>query len=209
MTSLSPGAILGAMRYHLDAAKLKGLIARRGYAHLTAFAKAHGFNRATLHHYLRGKGGPLAEGYYAICEALKVDPIELLSAGAEEETGGLAEIMPIAAALCAADRGIAVGLLGSRAKGRQRRYSDWDLGITRGQRPLGGVEFLRLKRTVDDAVDALPREVDFINLDAAPEWFLLGVDYEPTFLAGDSNSWAYFLGVLDGAKRGKEARARA
>lgn len=188
-----------AMRYHVDSAKLKQLIACRGYAHLTEFAKAHGFNRATLHHYLKGQGGPLAESYYAICEALQADPIALLSPIAEGGVDGVSEIMPVVKALCAADAAIAVGLLGSRSKGKQRRYSDWDLGITRGRRPLGGVEFLRLKRTVDGAVDALPRDVDFIHLDAAPEWFLRGIDGEPIFLAGDSHAWAYFLGVLHGA----------
>lgn len=197
--------IIRVMRYQMDAEKLKELLAQRGYAHLTEFARAHGFNRATLHHYIKGQGGPLAESYYAICKALNVDPIGLLSPVAEEGIGDVAEIIPIVMSLCAVDKEIAVGLMGSRAKGKQRRYSDWDLGITRGRRPLGGVEFLRLKRTVDDAVDALPREVDFVNLDAAPQWFLHGIDYEPVFLAGDSNAWAYFLGVLHGAKRGKEA----
>jgi predicted nucleotidyltransferase len=192
------------MRYSIDSARFKDLIAKRGYACLTEFAKAHGFNRATLHHYMKGQGGPLAESYYALCEALQADPVDLLSPMAEGEIDGASEIMPIVKALCAVDRGIAVGLFGSRAKGRPRKYSDWDLGIARGRRPLGGVEFLRLKRTVDDAVDALPREVDFINLDVAPEWFLRGIDDEPIFLAGDSNAWAYFLGVLHGAKRRKE-----
>ncbi|MBI2341964.1 MAG: hypothetical protein HYU98_04450, partial [Deltaproteobacteria bacterium] len=66
-----------------------------------------------------------------------------------------------------------------------------------------GEAFLKLKRTVAEEVDKLPREVDFVNLDVAPAWFLLGIDYEPIFLAGNSNSWSYFMGVLYGTKKGK------
>lgn len=191
------------MRYHLDAEKLKCLILNHGYAHLTEFAKAHGFNRATIHHFLKGQG-PFSEAYYAICDALQVDPVSLLSPVLESKLEQLSEILPIAKALAVHDKEIAVGLLGSRAKGKGRQYSDWDIGITRGRRPLSGVEFFRVKRSVDNLVDVLPRSIDFVNLDAAPEWFLRGIDYEPVYLAGDSSAWAYFLGVLHGTKKGKQ-----
>ncbi|MFA4874577.1 MAG: nucleotidyltransferase domain-containing protein [bacterium] len=191
------------MRYHVDADKLKHLVLSRGYGHLTEFAKAHGFNRATIHHFLKGQG-PFSEAYYAICDALNADPISLLSAVSESQVEHLSEIMPIARKLLTFDKEIAVGLLGSRAKGKGRRYSDWDLGITRGRHPLSGVEFLRVKRSVDDLVEELPRGVDFVNLDAAPEWFLHGIDYEPMYLAGDTSAWSYFLGVLHGSKKGKQ-----
>ena len=188
------------VRYHVDSEKLSHLIAQRGYAHLTEFARAHGFNRATMHHYFKGQG-PISESYYAICDALQVDPISLLLPVAEEKIDDLLEIMSVVKKLCASDDDIAVGLLGSRAMGRHRKYSDWDLGLTGGRRALSGLEFLRLKRTVDDEVDGLPREVDFVNLDAAPEWFLQGIDYEPVFIAGNMNAWTYFLGVLHGSKK--------
>ncbi|MFH1830882.1 MAG: nucleotidyltransferase domain-containing protein [Pseudomonadota bacterium] len=190
------------MRYHLDNQKLKRLVLSHGYAHLTEFARAHGFNRATLNHFIKGKG-PFSEAFYAICEALNADPLSLLTPVPESKFEELSEIMPIAGKLALFDNEIAVGLLGSRAKGKGRKYSDWDVGITRGRRPLGGVEFFRVKRIVEDIVDALPRHVDFINLDAAPEWFLHDIDYEPMYLVGDQSTWAYFLGVLHGTKRRK------
>jgi predicted nucleotidyltransferase len=191
------------MRYHVDAAKLKRIVTQRGFAHVTEFAKAHGFNRATINNYLRGKGGPFSEAYYVICDALQVDPMSILSPISAQQEDEVDEIMPIVKKLCASDNEIAVGLLGSRAKGNSRKYSDWDLCMTRGGRALTGEEFLKLKRTVDEDVDRLPREVDFVNLDAAPAWFLLGISYEPVFLGGSSNSWSYFTGVLHGAKKGK------
>jgi len=198
---------MGAMfRYHIDSAKLRQIVVQRGYAHVTEFAKLHGFNRATINNYLKGQGGPFSEVYYVICDALQIDPLSILSPLQAGQTVDADEVMPIVKKICAFDKDIAVGLLGSRAKGSGRKYSDWDLCITRGARTLTGGEFLRSKRSVDDEVDKLPREVDIINLDAAPEWFLVGLDYEPVFLAGNSNSWSYFMGVLYGTKKRKEDR---
>lgn len=189
------------MRYHLNTSKLKEIIAQLGYANISDFARANSLNRATLHHYIKGEGGPLAEGYYSICEALNTDPIALLTPVEPPLVDEAGRIMPIVNKLAATDKEIALCLLGSRAKGKGKKYSDWDIGITHGRKTISGVDFLRLKRNVDADVDKLPWEVDFINLDAAPEWFLLGIDYEPIFLAGNSNSWAFFLGVLYGAKK--------
>lgn len=169
---------------------------------MTEFAKAHGFNRATINNYLKGQG-PFSETYYIICDTLQIDPLSILSPFSAKKTNDVEEIMPIVKKLCLVDNEIAVGLLGSRAKGNYRKYSDWDLCITKGGHALTGEEFLKLKRTVDEEVDKLPREVDFVNLDVAPAWFLLGIDYEPIFLAGNSNSWSYFMGVLYGTKKGK------
>jgi len=191
-------------RYHVDSAKLKEVVTRRGYEHVTEFAKAHGFNRATINNYLKGEGGPFSETYYIICDSLQIDPLSILSPFKPDKTAGADEIMPIVKNLYSFDRNIAVGLLGSRAKGTGRKYSDWDLCITRGPNLLAGEEFLKLKRSVDDEVDKLPREVDIVNLDAAPDWFLMGIDYEPVFLGGNSNAWSYFMGVLYGAKKRKE-----
>ena len=190
------------MRYAVEASKFRQIVARRGYGHVTGFAKAHGLNRATINNYLKGIG-PFSETYYVICDALQVDPLSILAPSSSGRVDNIEEIMPIVRELCLADDEIAVGLLGSRARGSERKYSDWDLCITRGVRALTGEQFLKLKRTVDDDVDRLPREVDFVNLDAAPEWFLMEIDYEPVFLGGNSNSWSYFTGVLHGTKKGK------
>jgi predicted nucleotidyltransferase len=192
------------LRYHLDADKLKRLIAQRGYAHLTAFARAHGFNRATIHHFVKGDG-PLSPVFYALCDTLQADPISLLTPMTGSEVPEASEVMPIVQALIATDKELAVGLLGSRAKRKARAYSDWDVGITRGRRALAGVEFFRIKRVAGDLTDALPRSVDFINLDQAPQWFLSRIDYEPVYLGGDPSAWAYFLGVLHGTKRAKQS----
>jgi len=190
------------IRYHIDAEKLRRIVTQRGYAHVTDFARSHGFNRSTMNNYLKGRG-PFSETYYGICDTLQIDPLSILLPSPAAPMADMDEIMPVVKKLCSFDKEIAVGLLGSRARGKNRKYSDWDLCVTRGTRILTGEEFLRLKRTVDGEVDRLPREVDFVNLDAAPEWFMLDLNYEPVFLAGSSNAWSYFMGVLCGAKKGR------
>lgn len=192
-------------RYHIDPAKLRQVVAQRGYTHVTEFAKLHGFNRATINNYLKGHGGPFSETYYVICNALQIDPLSILSLLPAKPVVDVDEVMPVIKKLCSFDQNIAVGLLGSRAKGIGRKYSDWDLCITSGPAVLAGEEFLKLKRSVDGEVDKLPREVDIINLDAAPEWFLTALDYKPVFLAGNLNAWSYFMGVLYGTKKREQA----
>jgi len=189
------------IRYRLDGGVLKRLIARNGYANVAQFAIRNRINRATLNNYLKGKG-PLSESFYDLCQALKADPLTLLvPASSLPQVQYLDEIMPLVKAVTAHDEQVAIGLLGSRVKGTMRRYSDWDLGITHGAGRLTGEIFLGLKRIVDDLADDLPRNVDLMNLDQAPGWFLKGIDYDPIFLAGNETSWNYFLGVLHGARK--------
>jgi predicted nucleotidyltransferase len=188
-------------RYRLDGPKLKKALVRRGFASVLDFARAHGINRATLHNYLKGRG-PLPDSYYKICEFLETDALELLSPVAgTKKLADAEELTHILRALPRQDDLLAIGLLGSRAKGTAKKYSDWDLGVTRGNAGLTTKDFLKYKHLVSDLADDLPRGIDLVNLDAAPAWFLSGVDYEPLFLAGNPISWSHFMGVLHGTQK--------
>jgi len=188
-------------RYRLDPAKLKIAVQQAGFRHATALTAAHKINRATLNNYLKGRG-PFPESYYKICDALKADPLELLSpVASRQDLPHLEELGPLLQAVTRRDPNLAVGLLGSRASGKAKKYSDWDLGLTRGSDSLSTKDYLRLKQIVSDLAENLPRSVDLVNLDGAPAWFLKDLDYEPIFLAGNEISWAHFLGVLHGSQK--------
>lgn len=102
----------------------------------------------------------------------------------------LAEVMPLVKSLKKNLLAGAVVLLGSRAKRRRpATYADWDLGITGGKRAINSRTYLKLKALVDDLAENLPRQVDLVNLDAAPKWFFDGMDYEPIFLGGQKRIW--------------------
>lgn len=185
-------------RYGLSEPQFQRALSRLGYTNAAQFARAHRINRATLNNYLQGRG-PLPESFYAIADALQVDPMQLLTPTASVgDIPKLEEIAHILAAIRAVSKHMAVGLLGSRARGTAKTYSDWDLGITCGMHPMPDEVFLRTRGMVDDLREDLPRGVDVVNLDAAPEWFLKGIQYTPKFLAGNESSWAYAMGVLHG-----------
>lgn len=191
---------LSMIRYQVNSQELKNLIKQMGFVSLSEFAGKFGINRATLNHYFKGEG-PLSESYYKLCESLQIDPISILSPVSSNLPSGFYDIMPVVKKLCEHDKSLAVGLLGSRAKGTNKKYSDWDIGVTRGQDSIGGREFLNFKQIVDDASDDLQYNIDVINLAAAPDWFLHDINYEPIFLAGNMNAWAFFMGVIHGAKK--------
>lgn len=94
------------------------------------------------------------------------------------------------------DPRLAVLLLGSRAKGKPKEFSDWDLGLTRQPKALDDHTFLTWKGYVSDWADDLPRFVDLINLDHTPDWFNEGLNYQPVFLGGNPKSWESFAKQL-------------
>lgn len=189
------------VHYKLDDRQLTAQLRKLGFSTISQFAKEYAINRATLNNYLNGRG-PFPEAFYAIADALKTDPLQLLTPIPSE--GGIPKLEEIAAIVTACGKvspNIAVVLLGSRAAGNAKQYSDWDLGVTGGAQQLTTKEFLGIKQIVDDLREDLPRDVDVMNLDAAPQWFLKGIDYTPRFLSGSESSWAYFMGVLHGIQK--------
>jgi predicted nucleotidyltransferase len=98
--------------------------------------------------------------------------------------------------------GVVFLLIGSRASGRNRIYSDFDLGVSGG--PVHRLEtgdYFRIRSRVDDATEDFPFSVDLVNLDLAPDWFLAGLNDTPLYLAGDRESHAFVLGVLNGFRK--------
>lgn len=190
------------LRYRINDDVLKQALQRQGYKRLSHFAQDQKVNRMTLHHYLKGRG-PLPENYYHICDSLGVDPLAFLTPQLESVVAEQEKIQPIIQALLRQQPDLAVGLIGSRARGRAKKYSDWDLGVTRGAKALTPQEGLRLKTLVEDAAENLPWFVDVVNLDQAPLWFLQKIDYQPVYLGGNRAPWEFFLGVLHGIQSKK------
>lgn len=69
----------------------------------------------------------------------------------------------------AADKPCKVFLFGSRATGRMKRFSDYDIGIA----GLRDEDFRRLKQRIIDEVEEslIPHEVDIVNFDTVSESF--------------------------------------
>jgi predicted nucleotidyltransferase len=194
------------MRYVLDRRAVTERMKALGFPNASRFAARIGVHRNTILGYFRGK--PIfASAFLKIARALGRDPLELIVPAGDMPALAehFDEICPIIAALLRRNPGIAVVLLGSRAKGRAKAFSDWDLGVTRPAAPIKGDEFLALRRVAADLAEDLVRNVDVVNLDAAPDWFWEGLDYEPVFLDGDRESFSFLKGMLHGIKKNHKA----
>jgi predicted nucleotidyltransferase len=196
----------GFMKYVLDRQAVIHRLKERGYANVSRFAGRIGVHRNTMLGYFRGQP-VFASAFLKIAQALGLDPLDLIIPDKNQTAalGPLDEIRPLIAALLRQSPGITVVLLGSRAKGRANRFSDWDLGVTRPSAPINGKEFLSLRGIAADLSEDLVRPVDVINLDAAPGWFWEGVDYEPIFLYGDKDGYSFLKGMLHGIKKNRQA----
>ena len=194
------------MRYVLDRRAVTERMNALGFPSASRFAARIGVHRNTILGYFRGK--PIfASAFLKIARALGRDPLELIVPAGDMPALAehFDEIRPIIAALLRRNPGIAVVLLGSRAKGRAKAFSDWDLGLTRPAAPIRGDEFLALRRVAADLAEDLVRNVDVVNLDAAPDWFWEGLNYEPVFLDGDRESFSFLKGMLHGIKKNHKA----
>lgn len=187
------------VKYRLNRAVFERLLKMKGYKNHTDFCRKTGLHKNTLQYYLSGKD-VFSNRLYDIATALDVDLKDLITRS-DVDIENVYEIEHIINTLSA--YGLAVVLLGSRAEGKSKKFSDWDIGITKGKERLSGRDFIRLRSIVQDLAEDLPRKVDLVNLDAAPVWFLISIDYDLVFLGGDKLAYNYFKGVLDGIKKYK------
>lgn len=194
------------MGYQMDKEVFYSKLRAAGFKSLLEFARHTGIHRNTLNEYLAGRE-VFQNAFARVAAELGCDPLDIACKAMDAEAAikDLAEIRSIVDHLIAVDPKIAVVLLGSRAKGKSRAFSDWDIGITRSPDPIDGDLYLKLRGEVEDLADDLPRGVDLINLDAAPVWFLKGLDCDPIFIDGDREGFAHLMGVIHGVRKGKAA----
>ena len=194
------------MGYRLNKEVFYSRMKSLGFGSLLDFAKQTGIHRNTLKQYLNNKE-VFQNAFARMADALQCDPLDLLEKAMDAEAlvEDLSEIRPVVNRICEIDQRIAVVLLGSRARGKCHPYADWDIGVTRADPPIDGNLYLELRGEAEDMADDLPRSVDIINLDAAPTWFIDSIDYDPVFLNGSRESYAHFMGVIHGIRKGSAA----
>lgn len=182
--------------YYLDKSKLKIALAGQGYKNISDFAQKTGVSRQTITHLLSGKKSVFTRGMELLVEALSVDPFELVTerCATEAVTQNISNVVTL---LEKKFPDCAVVLIGSRAQGQAKKYSDWDLGITCGPARLQTPEYLKIKSFVQDLTEEGIDDVDVVNLDQAPLWFLSGIK-NPKLLGGNTQAFTYLKGVIHG-----------
>lgn len=195
-----------SIRYQLNQDKLRDAVKRMGFTSVAEFCLKFKINRTTLNRYYQGMG-PITDSFYEICTALNEDPLQLLNRVTEATSlADWSEIRHIVHQVVEHYPHLAVGLIGSRARGNAKPYSDWDLAITGGALPVAPAEYFAIKELVAELAEDLPRSVDVVCLDDAPAWFIEEMDYEPRFLLGDEKNWNFFLGMKYGIQKKQKTR---
>jgi len=194
------------MKYVLDQKKFKRALLEGGFTSLVDLARKTGIHRNTLKNLVAGRS-LLVSSFAELAGRLSIDPLELMvpTSTTKSRIPFIDEMRPIIASLSKLDKRFTIILIGSRASKKQKKYSDWDLGILRYPEPLTGIEYLKLKRVVAEASENLVRQVDLVNFNEAPPWFLKGLGDHVVFLDGSRDGWTYFKGVLDGIRKEKQA----
>ncbi|OGQ46798.1 MAG: hypothetical protein A3H42_03505 [Deltaproteobacteria bacterium RIFCSPLOWO2_02_FULL_46_8] len=187
------------MKYRLDPVKFKKRVSELGYQSILEFARKSAIHRNTVQKLLGGDSIFLSS-FEKIAEKLEMDPLELMmpTVKLDPSIPNLDELESIVPLLSRKNKKMAIVLIGSRAFGNPKKYSDWDVGIFGHPQPISGMEYLALKRFVEEKTENHVRQVDLVNLNQAPLWFLENLKKPLVFLGGNKESYYYLQGWIDG-----------
>lgn len=178
-------------RYVLNADIAEVALRAKGYRSFNELARTLGLHRNTLNNYLTG-AAPFPAALERILAALELTPQQAFRDARPQRKITALAIAPLVGRLCAARPDSALVLFGSRARGRGKRYSDYDLGIYREPE----IEFGELSRLLDQVDEWNAAELttaQLTNLSAGGEDFLRGVREDVQFLGGNFLQWLALL----------------
>lgn len=179
--------------HYLDAHKIQRSIKEQGYDSLGDFAKVVGIHRNTLHYYLTEKP-LLPDKLEAILESLDLSLGDVLCH--KKKTDSVSEIAPVIDRLNLAFPGYTWVLFGSRAGEKNKKYSDWDLGVF-SKDPIPIAVFQDMLLLKDELEEDFPCFVDLTDLSRAEPWFLKSISGHLCFLTGSRQGWEHLLQRTD------------
>jgi predicted nucleotidyltransferase len=172
--------------YKIHHQRVEEAIANSSYKTIQALAKALGMHRNTIHYHL-SQAQLISPALSKILKALQLTLPEVLT----EEKGGYIpheEIAPLVDTLHAKFPDVTVILFGSRAIGRARRYSDYDLGVF-SAKGLTHSQFRSILALKEELEENSTFQIDLVNLNAADEDFLKSIAKQWRLLAGRFQDW--------------------
>lgn len=159
----------------------------KGYRSIGELARRVGIHRNTIHYYLSGND-VFPEKLEQIMAALDLDPSDLIKKTPSPQLPRVAPIAPIIDTLVSEFPAVTFILFGSRATGKNRKYSDWDIGVTK-KGVLDHEEHRKISIRCDDLTEDFPYFVQIVNLDRADRDFLRCASQGWKFLAGHLENW--------------------
>jgi len=172
--------------YIIDKEAFRAALRRKGHKSLGKFAQELGVHRNTIYHYLSGNA-VFPTGLEKMLIALELEPQDIIQKK-QAPKHQLKPLENLIENLQNAFPHVSFILFGSRAQGRARNYSDWDIGVySRNDIPYK--EYRNMLHMVDDLSEDLPFFVDLVLLNRADENFLREAAKKWIFLGGHLSDW--------------------
>ena len=165
----------------------------KGFKSLADVATHIGLHRNTLSNFI--KGAPVfPKSLTQLFSFLEIDGrrfISLLNGRDSEHT-----VAPIVDALAAHSSRCCIVLFGSRARGTQRAFSDFDLGIF-AVNAIEHSHYLDMVELVDSMSEDFPYKVQLVNLNNDDRHFMNEIRHDIKFLGGSMSAWIKLQGAVD------------
>lgn len=175
----------------VNAAVIRTAMERRGFHSVEQLANALGLHRNTVGNYLHGASA-LPHALSRILDLLELSPDEVFRDTVVRRRVPGHGVAKLVDQIVARRAGMCAVLFGSRARGTEKRYSDYDLGVF-DPTGISFRDFSPLMTVVDDFNKGRLEEVQITNLSDADETFLRGIREDLTYLGGSFSAWIELL----------------
>ena len=162
-------------------------LAENGYPSIQALAKKLGIHRNTIHHYLSGNS-VLPDKLELLMQELGLSHTNFIIPFISKSSIKYNEIESLIGTLTEQFPNYAFILFGSRARGNNHKYSDYDIGVY-SKSGLNHNEYLKMIELKEELVEDLPFFVDLINLNTADTDFLKRISNDWKFISGNLKHW--------------------
>jgi predicted nucleotidyltransferase len=153
----------------------------------TELARRTGLHRNTINHYLSGNS-VFQQGFEKICNSVAISPLDMVKKPKAKDR--IHAIAPLIDLLHEKFPQMTFVLFGSRARGREKEFSDWDVGFYSTQ-PISHRQHLDMLKLKSEWLETsgLLVAVDLVNLNRADSDFLQACQDDFIFLTGKLKDW--------------------
>ena len=168
--------------YTLDKSTFYKALQSAGYLSARDLCRQIGIHRNSLSAYLSGKG-VLPEVIEKTVQALRVNVTDILVNRDKSSCFPGQEIYPIVDHLYEKFPNFSFFLFGSRARGKFKKFSDFDLGVYSASK-ISFEEYLKVVEEKSVIEEDFPYLIDLVNLSSADSDFIENIENDLILLAG-------------------------
>lgn len=170
--------------YELDSKKLTDTIKTSRFKSISKLAQSIGVHRNTISHFFKEGVSVIPESLTKLFSALGKDAREYIVLKNDQRK----EIAFVVDHIHELNPKCCITLFGSRARGTNRKYSDYDIGIY-SREGIDHVTYCKIIDKVDQITDDFPYLVQVVNLNRADQLFMDSIRSDLIFLGGRMTDW--------------------